>query len=221
MLKFKKNGYIYVKLKLQHCAGYEHTTDSNGDDAYRCLCQDNAKPSNHIGDGNPEKLWYWNVTTNDWTADSKTNGYRCEELKSWEDSSCLSWTKDSDMISDTYPLNHCEGCRYNNAEMYLRLDNKCIKKDLDIDSRDFPTNCYSGKEKTVLGVDIIECLYCNPGFYMYEVDGVQKCQENTLGTADIDFADHCELNMMNTGTGLKRCFQCAANYLLHKATVPT
>jgi len=162
------------------------------DHTYRCKCQDNIKPSNHLGDGNAELTWEWSNSTDDFLASSKANSYRCSEMKSWEDSHCLAWSKNAD-LTDTYPDGQCEACRNMGTDMYLRLDNKCINWTTEIDSRTFPSNCYSGKEVTIGDDNILECLYCSPGFYMTNngVDTPNVCVANAPENL-ADRVEHCD-----------------------------
>jgi hypothetical protein len=199
-----------------HCAAYEKMNALASDHTYRCKCQDNIKPSNHLGDGNAELTWEWSNSNDDFTSTSKADSYRCTEMKSWEDSHCLYWSKNAD-LTDTYPLGQCEGCRNMGTDMYLSVDNKCIRWTTEIDTRDFPANCYSGKEITIGEDNVLQCHYCSPGFYMSHdaTSGKDVCLANLAA----DFADrveHCDMNMINNSEGNPRCYQCDSTHLLQK-----
>lgn len=182
-------------------------------DHYRCTCDFTRLPETA-----PENLYEWSTTIHRWTPTSKADGYTCDNYRPREERFCLDWSKAADGSYDDYATGHCTGCKSRNTQMYLGLNlqgdtHACIRHDY-YDTRAFPADCYSAREKEVDGNRQLECQYCNNGFHMtLNADGLQICTANTADASADSRVDNCEMTMGDDG-GLLRCYQCNSGYVL-------
>jgi hypothetical protein len=182
-------------------------------DHYRCKCDFTRLPETA-----PENLYEWSTTIHRWTPTSKADGYKCGNYRPREERFCMDWSKAADGTYEDYATGHCTGCKSRNTKMYLGTNlqgdtHSCIRHDY-YDTRTFPANCYSAKEKDVAGVQELECEYCDNGFHMtQDANGLQVCTANTADAAADNRVDHCQMNMGDDG-GLLRCYQCNTGHVL-------
>lgn len=130
----------------------------------------------------------------------------------------MDWSKDALGNYEDYATGHCTGCKSRNTEMYLGTSTEgdahsCIRHNF-YDTRAFPVNCYSGREKDVNGENKLECQYCNNGYHVSaDAEGLQICAQNTADAAADNRVDNCQMAMGDDG-GLLRCFECNNGYVL-------